>query len=84
MDFIKNSVPPMNDAEYITRTEQRLDSLLAVIEELNETISRKDAFIERMASHMAPIEAKYDEPHTSLSEGMQELVRAYRKAKEGI
>jgi len=74
----------MNDTEYRRRTEQRIDSLLEVIDELRQGISRKDAFIELMASHMAPFETKYDEPNSTLAESMCELVRVYRKAKEWI
>jgi len=40
-----------------------------------------DEFIRLMGPHMAPIEAKYDEPNSTLTESMRELVRAYRLAK---
>lgn len=71
----------MTDEEYRQRTEQRIDSLLEVIDELRQGISRKDAFIEMMGPHMAPFETKYDEPNSTLAESMCELVRAYRRAK---
>lgn len=74
----------MTETEYQQRTEKRIDSLLEVIDELRQGISRKDAFIELMASHMAPFETKYDEPNSTLAESMCELVRVYRKAKEWI
>ena len=69
----------MNDEEYQRRTEQRIDSLLEVIEELQQDIDQKDAFIELMEPYMSIQEAHYNE----LTESMQELVRTYRKAREG-
>ena len=69
----------MTDEEYRQRTEQRIDSLLEVIDELRQGMARKDAFIELMEPYMSTQEAHYNE----LTESMQELVRAYRKAREG-
>ncbi len=40
-----------------------------------------DEFIRLMGPHMEHIEAKYDEPNSTLTESMCELVRAYKKAK---
>lgn len=71
----------MTETEYQQRTEKRIDSLLEVIDELRQGISRKDAFIEMMSPHMAPFEAKFDEKNSTLAESMCELVRAYRRAK---
>lgn len=67
------------------------DKILA-LEQENERLKAQPApnpaaeeFIRLMAPHMAPIEAKFDEqPSTTLAESMCELVRVYRKAKEGI
>lgn len=69
----------MTDEEYQRRTEKRIDSLLEVIDELRQGIDKKDAFIEMMAPYISTQEAHYNE----LTESMQELVRAYRKAREG-
>lgn len=68
----------MTDEEYRQRTEKRIDSLLEVIDELRQGISRKNTFIEMMAPYISTQEAHYNE----LTESMQELVRAYRRARD--
>ena len=68
----------MTDEEYRQRTEQRIDSLLEVIDELRQGMARKDAFIELMEPYMSTQEVHYNE----LTGDMQALVLAYRQAKD--
>lgn len=63
----------MNDTEWRTRTEARLDSLLAVIEEQAETISHADEFMRLLAPSMALLNGHKD----TLAEKSAELLRAY-------
>ena len=63
----------MNDTEYRTRTEKRLDSLLAVIEEQNQQITAADEFMRLVAPSMALLDGHKD----TLAEKSAELLRAY-------
>lgn len=63
----------MNDTEYRTRTEARLDSLLAVIEEQNQQLATADEFMRLLAPSMALLNGHKD----TLAEKSAELLRAY-------
>lgn len=63
----------MNDTEYRDRTEKRLDSLLAVIEEQNQQMAAGDEFMRLVAPSMAML---YGHKET-LADKPADLLRAY-------
>ena len=65
----------MTDGEYILRTEQRIDSLLEVIDELRQENARLNAFVDVIAADVEWWEGRNASPK------MIKVIAAYREVR---